>query len=59
MYGENSEETGHRTALPRGAKGGNKWKGVGYEAPEAVPDQYADMNEVPPESVVETSHFPQ
>ncbi|KAH7628877.1 hypothetical protein B0T09DRAFT_267888 [Sordaria sp. MPI-SDFR-AT-0083] len=54
VYGENTG-LGHRVDLPASAKGGNKWRGSEWEAPESVPDQAADMNEVPPESVVETS----
>jgi len=49
------EDLDHRRDLPTGAKGGNKYRGSDWEAPESVPDQAADMNEIPPESVVETS----
>jgi hypothetical protein len=39
----------------QGSGRGSQFKGEYYEAPESVPDQRADQNEVPPESVTETS----
>ncbi|KAK1776430.1 hypothetical protein QBC45DRAFT_444370 [Copromyces sp. CBS 386.78] len=63
VFGEEEEDTDlglaaqhRREDLPSGARGGrNKFRGRDWEASESVPDQAADMNEVPPESVVEIS----
>ncbi|KAK3396617.1 hypothetical protein B0T20DRAFT_455184 [Sordaria brevicollis] len=57
VYGEEqAQEMGLGKDVPRGAKGGNKWRGSEWERREGVEDEGADMNEVPPESVVEVSH---
>jgi hypothetical protein len=44
-----------RQEVPSQGSRGSQFKGEYYEAPESVPDQRADQNEVPPESVTETS----
>ncbi|KAL2022955.1 hypothetical protein VTK56DRAFT_4170 [Thermocarpiscus australiensis] len=44
-----------REEVPAQGSRGSQFKGAYYETPESVPDQRADQNEVPPESVVETS----
>jgi hypothetical protein len=41
--------------VPAQGSRGSQFKGEYYEVPESVPDQRADQNEVPPESVTETS----
>ncbi|KAK3952667.1 hypothetical protein QBC32DRAFT_389569 [Pseudoneurospora amorphoporcata] len=52
---DEAELAAHRREdLPRGGHH-HQFRGSEYEAPESVPDQGADMNEVPPESVVEIS----
>ncbi|KAK3335023.1 hypothetical protein B0H65DRAFT_480671 [Neurospora tetraspora] len=57
VFGEDTGLGLHHRDLPTGARGGNKWRrGSKWEAREGVPDQGADMNEVPPKSVVEFSH---
>ncbi|GAB1312512.1 hypothetical protein MFIFM68171_02722 [Madurella fahalii] len=44
-----------RKEVPAQGSRGSQFKGEYYEAPEEVPDARADQNEIPPESVVETS----
>ncbi|KAK4157405.1 hypothetical protein C8A00DRAFT_40244 [Chaetomidium leptoderma] len=43
--------------VPTQGSQGSQFKGEYYETPESVPDQRADQNEVPPESVTETSKY--
>jgi len=49
MTSENHED------LPERGHKGSRYKGEFYENRESVPDQNADMNEVPSESITETS----
>lgn len=44
-----------RGEVPAQGSRGSNFKAAYYETPESVPDQAADQNEVPPETVVETS----
>lgn len=39
----------------RGSGSGSQYKGEFYETPESVPDEGADQNEIPPESVIHRS----
>lgn len=41
--------------VPAQGSRGSQFKGEYYEVPEEVPDQRAEQNEVPPETVTETS----
>ncbi|EGO51391.1 hypothetical protein NEUTE1DRAFT_70112, partial [Neurospora tetrasperma FGSC 2508] len=59
IYGDEDElELNRRKPLPKGPRGGHHWKahGHGAEEEEWEPDMAADMGEIPPKSVVETSH---
>ncbi|KAK4124782.1 hypothetical protein N657DRAFT_615763 [Parathielavia appendiculata] len=44
-------EATSREEVPSQGSRGSQFKGEYYEAPESVPDQRSDQNEVPPESV--------
>lgn len=45
-----------REELPSQGAKGSMYRGRDWKAPESVPDQRADQGEIPPASVIETSH---